>query len=122
MMNRILRIVLGLVFVAQGINGLFNLALIPVPEFHPFMQILVETRYIHVVKMIELLGGLMLLTNHFVPLGLTILGPIAVNIVLYHILIDARLPYLGFAVFALWCVLMWTHREHFEALLVKDIE
>ena len=116
----IVRTVLGLIFVVLGLNGFFGLELIPVPDFHPFMQIMVDTHYIFVVKVLEVIAGLMLLTNHFVPLGLTILGPIVVNIVLYHALVDPRVPYAGYLSFLLWLYLLWTHREHFKPLLVKD--
>lgn len=122
MINKIARTVLGLIFVVLGLNGFFSLELIPIPDFHPFMQILVETKYIYVVTFLEVLSGLMLLANHFVPLGLTILGPICVNIVLYHLLIDPRMPYAGYISFVLWVYLVYTHRRHFKPLLVKDVD
>ena len=59
MLNKILRILLGLVFVAFGLNGFFRMELIPVPDFHPFMQILVSSGYIYVVKMVNYLNELL---------------------------------------------------------------
>lgn len=82
------RILLGIIFVVFGLNGFFNF--IPVPELHPFMQMMVDSGFIYVVKALEVIGGLMLLINIRVPLALLILGPIVINIVLYHTFFDPR--------------------------------
>ena len=82
------RIILGTIFFVLGLNGFFTF--IPVPEFHPFMEILVDSGYIYLVKSIEVIGGLLLLTNRFVPLALALLLPVIVNIAAYHALLDPR--------------------------------
>ncbi|MEX2574702.1 MAG: DoxX family membrane protein [Balneolaceae bacterium] len=64
----IVRIVLGIIFLVFGLNGFYTF--IPVPEFHPFMEILVTSGFIYLVKTAEVTGGLMLLSNRFVPLAL----------------------------------------------------
>ena len=82
------RLLLGIIFVVFGLNGFFNF--IPVPELHPFMQMMVDSGFIYVVKALEVLGGLLLLANTKVSVALLILGPIVINILLYHIFFDAR--------------------------------
>ncbi len=54
----------------------FMMGLMANPVFFPFM------------KVIELLGGLLLVANVAVPLALVVLAPITVNIVLYHGVLD----------------------------------
>jgi putative oxidoreductase len=76
------------------------------PPFHPFMQTLVDSGYLLVPKLLELLGACLLLTR-FRALGLTLLWPVIVNITLFHALIDARswcnsLILLGLAALASW--------------------
>jgi uncharacterized membrane protein YphA (DoxX/SURF4 family) len=40
--------------------------------------------YLTVVKVLEVTGGLLLLSGRFTNLALTLLGPVVVNIALYH--------------------------------------
>ena len=82
------RLLLGLIFVVLGLNGFVTF--IPVPELHPFMQMMVDSGFIYVVKALEVIGGLLLLTNFRVPVALLILGPVVINILLYHIFFDPR--------------------------------
>ena len=75
----IARILLGLVFVVFGANGFLNF--LPMPKMPPstattFLTILVTTHYALIVSGFQLIGGALLLVNKFVPLGLTLLGPV----------------------------------------------
>jgi hypothetical protein len=66
---------------------------------------------------LQLLGGLLLLAGRFVPLGLTLLGPVIVNIVLFHALMEPRgLPLAGI-VGLLWLVTAWGVRGAFAGIL-----
>lgn len=83
----IARILLGLIFFVFGLNGFLNfLPQPPMPEAAgAFAGALAATGYMFpLIKGVEVLVGLMLLTNKFVPLALIILAPITVNIVLFH--------------------------------------
>ena len=83
----IARILLGLIFFVFGLNGFLNfLPQPPMPEAAgAFAGALAATGYMFpLIKGIEVLVGLMLLTNKFAPLALIILAPITVNIVLFH--------------------------------------
>ena len=71
-----------------GLNGFYTF--IPVPEFHDFMQMLVDSGYIYLVKTIEVIGGACLISGRFTNLGLLLLTPIIVNICAYHIFFDHR--------------------------------
>jgi putative oxidoreductase len=105
------RIVLGLIFVTFGINGFYPL--IAVPEFHPFMAILVTSGYIYVIKVVEVAAGLLLLSDRFVPLGLILLGPDIANILVYHALLDHRNWPIAVLNLTLFFILMWGYREYF---------
>ena len=82
------RLLLGIIFVIFGLNGFVTF--IPVPELHPFMQMMVDSGFIYVVKALEVVGGLLLFTNFRVPIALLMLGPVVVNILLYHAFFDPR--------------------------------
>ena len=89
--STIARLLLGLVFVVFGLN--FWLKFAPIPPFPEgsqaaaFMGAMYVTGFLTVVKVLEVVGGLLLLTGRFTNLGLAILGPIVFNIALFHFLI-----------------------------------
>lgn len=82
------RYFLGAVFVVFGLNGFFNF--IPMPPMpmkaSAFMMALGGTGYFFpVLKITEIVCGLMLLANKYVALALVILAPIVLQIVLFHV-------------------------------------
>lgn len=113
------RALLGIIFVTFGLNGFF--VFIAPPEHTPageaFIDLLVSTGYLYVVKALEVGCGALLLVNRYVPLALTLLGPVVVNILLFHVLMERYTLALGGIVFSLWAWLMWAHRDCFRPLL-----
>lgn len=89
--STIARYLLGLIFVVFGLN--FWLGFIPVPpppegsQAAAFMGALYVSGYLTVVKVLEVIGGLLLLSGRFPNLALAILGPIVLNIALFHLLL-----------------------------------
>lgn len=87
--STIARILLGLIFVVFGLNMWFHF--IPIPPFPEgssaaaFMGAMYMTGFLTVVKGLEVAGGLLLLTGRFTNLALVLLGPVIVNIVLFHV-------------------------------------
>src|SRR5690242_11469505 len=84
----IVRVLLGLMFLIFGLNGFLNF--IPTPKDMPpdilsIMGALMKAGYMTVVSGAEVLSAIMLLTNRFVPLALTLLAPIVVGILTFHI-------------------------------------
>ncbi len=114
------RVLLGLIFVVFGLNGF--LQFIPAPEMTEsagsLMGALVATGYfMMVVKAVEVLAGLMILTGRFLPLGLIILAPVSVHILLMHIFLDpAGLPIAMFII-AAQLFLAWSYRDSFCGVL-----
>jgi len=117
---KIAHIFLGLIFVVFGLNGLYTF--IPVPEYHPFIEIIVSTGFIIVVKGLEIIGGVLLLIRRYTLLALLILGPIVVNILLYHLLIDPRNMVVGFVNLVLYSALLFHYRAYFKIFLTKKPE
>jgi uncharacterized membrane protein YphA (DoxX/SURF4 family) len=114
----IARGILGLIFTVFGVNGFLNF--IPIPELTPegasFMGVLHDSGYLYVVKIIEIVGGVFLLAGRLVPLSITILGPVVINILLFHIFLDPGGLPMSIIVTAVWSFLLWAHRKHFEGL------
>jgi putative oxidoreductase len=120
--NIIARTLLGLIFVVFGLNAFFNFIPLPPPKGElagEFMKALLVSHYFYVVKCFEISGGLLLLSGRYTALGLTLVGPVIVNILFFHTFLDpSGLPMaIVLAVLALF--LLWCHRQAFSGLLMK---
>jgi uncharacterized membrane protein YphA (DoxX/SURF4 family) len=120
----IARSLLGLLFVVMGLNIFLNFIPMPPPPEGParnFMMALFVSHYFWIVGALEVAGGALLLTGRYLPLGLTLLGPVIVNIPCFHVfMLPQGLP-LAIVVAALALFLLWRHREHFAGL-VKPVQ
>ena len=118
------RLLLGLIFVLFGLNGFF--LFITPPEHTPtggaFINLLISTGFMHVEKLLEVIGGSLLLLNQYVPLGLAILAPIIVNILLFHLFMERNTLIIGVIPFLLWAFLAWTYRRYFFPLFARRAE
>ena len=115
------RILLGLLFLVFGLNGFLHFIPMQSPTglAGQYMGALFLSHYLVVVFVLEAVGGLLLLINRYVPLALVLLGPVIVNIVLFHAcLAPAGLPMALFAA-ALWLVVFAGVRGAFVGLLVQ---
>ena len=116
----IARYLLGLAFTVFGLNGFLHF--IPQPAPPPplalqYMTALSVSHYIWFVFLIQLIGGLLLLANRFVPLALTLLAPVLVNILLFHGSMDPSGLPPGVVATILWVVVFLSVREAFDGIL-----
>ena len=115
----IARVLLGLVFVVFGSNAFLHFITAP-PMSGPagaFIGAMMDTGYVKVVGFCQVAGGLILLIGRFIPLGLTLLGPVIVNILCYHIFMDRQGLPIALVVAVLALFLLWRHRANFAGLL-----
>jgi putative oxidoreductase len=80
------RILLGLTFLVFGLNGFLDFLHMPMPPgpAGQYMGVLFVSHYLHAVFLVEVIGGVLLLSGQFIPLGLVLLGPVIFNILLFH--------------------------------------
>ena len=87
----ICRILLGLMFVVFGANGLHPFMHMEMPPANSlpgqFMAVMGPSGWLHHVAALEVIGGILVLIGGTAPLGLVILGPILVNALMFHILL-----------------------------------
>ena len=115
----IARILLGGLFVFSGLNGFFNFVPMPPPPKGPagdFATALFTTGYLKVIMAIQLIGGLLVLSGRFLPLGLLLLGPVIVNILLFHIFMEPKGLIMAIVVSALALFLLARHWSAFRAI------
>lgn len=112
------RVLMGLTFTATGAMGLLGPAQVPDNGAAAFTIALQQTGYMLPLLMgTQLLVGLLLLTNRFVPLALALIAPVVVNIFALHtFLAQDGLP-VAVVVAALEVYLAWTYRKAFQPML-----
>jgi putative oxidoreductase len=118
----IVRILLGLLFLVFGLNGFFMfIPTGPMPSglAGQFVTVLLQSHYVLVISALQVVGGALLLINRYVPLGLTLLGPIIVNIFLYHLLLFHMGVGMAAVVAILWGIVAFYHRRSFAGLFVQ---
>lgn len=117
----IARVLLGLAFLVFGLNGFFGF--LPMPPMEgdagAFMTLLYTSGWLKVVKSLEVVGGTLVLFNVFPAIGLTLLGPVIVNIVIFHLLLEPSGLPVGLVLLALEVFLIWANRERFAAIFRK---
>ena len=112
------RVALGLLFTTTGLGGLFGL--FPLAPPHAFQAILLESGWMRVEKAVELVAGLLLLSNRWVPLALALLAPVVVSIALYHLLLDRAFLGVVPVVAGLEGLLLWAYRASFRGIFERD--
>ena len=120
----IARILVGAVFVFFGSNAFLHFLNAPLPEgvAGQFIGALFASHYVVAVGACQVIGGALLLAGRYIPLGLTILGPVVANILLYHLLMSMVGFPIALVVAALWAFLMWRYRKNFAGLFVAKAE
>jgi putative oxidoreductase len=115
----IARVLLGLIFVVFGSNAFLHF--IPTGEPPPglageYLHVFVTSGHVYIIGALQVIAGLLLLIGRFVPLGLTILGAIIVNIWLFHILIAPANFTPAIVVTILELFLVWRYRAAFRGI------
>ena len=116
----IARFLLALIFIVFGLNGFLHfidMGPMPTGLAGQFMGALIQSHYFWVVAALQVIGGLLLLVKRYVPLGLVLLGPVIVNILLYHIFLNPAGMGMAIGVTVLWLIVFYDEREHFLSFI-----
>ena len=112
--------VLGFVFLAFGLNGFLHFIPnmpMPNPAVQFFLGLAATGYMLPMLFITQAVSGALLIVGVFVPLALTLLAPIILNIVLFHIfLAPAGLP-VALIVAVLELSLVWAYRDSFAPML-----
>lgn len=112
------RILLGLVFLVTGANHI--VPFLPMPPMSGdagvFSTVLFTHGFFRVVGLIDVVGAILLLVGRFVPLGLTLLAPVIVNIFLFTTMIEHGNPVLAIVLVVLEAFLIVAYRASFAGL------
>jgi hypothetical protein len=119
--STIARYLLGLIFLTFGLNGFLHFIPMPPPTglAAQFLGAVFESRFYVVIFLLQIVPAVLLLANRYVPLALTILGAVIVNILCFHIFMaPAGLP-LAVVVTVLWLLVASNFRSAFAGILQR---
>ena len=120
----IARILLGLLFLVFGLNGFLHFIPMPPPPgvAGQYLGVLFVSHYLVFVFAVQVIAAVLLLANQFVPLALLLLGPIIVNILLFHSLMAPEgLPLASLAA-VLWGIVFYGVRRAFAGVFVQRVQ
>src|ERR1700722_14658306 len=116
--SRIARYLAGAIFVVFGLNGFVHFIPFPPPQglAAQFMGALFVSHYLTVIMAVQVIAGVLLLVNRFVPLALAVLAPVIVNILCFHaFMAPSGLPLALFGAL-LWALAFAAARPAFASL------
>jgi hypothetical protein len=119
----IARFLLGFIFLVFGLNGFLHFirATMPSGVAGQFVGALAASNYLVVVFLLQLVAAVLLLANRYVPLALTLLAPIIVNILLFHVLMAPAGLGLAIVTTVLWCLVFLSVRPAFCGLFQERV-
>ena len=122
--STIARYLTGVIFLVFGLNGFLHFIPLPPPEgvAAQFIGALFVSHYLTVIFAVQVIGGLLLLLNRFVPLALAALAPVIINILFFHALMaPSGLP-LALFVALLWALAFVDVRSAFVGLFQSRVQ
>lgn len=117
------RILLGLIFLVFSLN--YWLQFLPIPSQPEgshgahFMGAIFATKFLMVVKLLQLISAVLLLSGRYVNLALTVLGPIIVSIALFNFLVAPGNYALPLVICGLAVVTLIGQKSYLRAIFTK---
>lgn len=114
------RYLLGFIFFVFGLNGFLHFIPTPPPQGFggQFIGALFMSGEIYVIMGLQLIAGALLLANRYVSLALAAIGPVVVNILLFHVFMDSSGLPVAVVTTALWVVALLGVRDAYTGILV----
>ena len=121
MFTKVVRVSLGTTLVVFGANMIFHFIPMDLPDINSragkFMNSLSATGYIFpVVGVLEVLIGILLILKKWVAFALTILAPISINILLFHLFLDIPGLSIALAIVVFNTILILKHWPQYKPL------
>jgi putative oxidoreductase len=117
----IARILLGLIFVFFGLNGFLQFLTGPLPPglAGQFIGALMQSHYVLFVSAVQVISGVLLLVNRYVPLALVLSAAEIANILAFHIFMAPSQIFMALLVAILWIIVFVQQRQYLACLFVQ---
>jgi putative oxidoreductase len=118
------RYMLAFVFTTFGLNGFLHFIPLPTPPgplAGQYIELLMVSHYMVPVFALQVICGVLFLLNRFVPLALTLIAPVIVNMLLFHALMapSGIAPAAFTAVF--WLIVFYNARSAFAGIFQRQM-
>jgi putative oxidoreductase len=112
------RVLLGLLFAFAGFVKVFPVMPMQIPpgDAGAMMGLMMAHKWMLFYGLVELAGGLMMLAGRFVPLGLTLLAAMIVNITLFNATLAPKSLPVSLVVGVLELFLVYAYRASFAGI------
>ena len=123
--STISRYLLGVMFAVFGANGFLSFIKQPPPSTEQaiqFLTVVVSSHFMVFIFLLQLIAGIALLANRFVPLALVVLAAIIANILNFHLTMDPSGIAPGIVATILWIVTATEYRANFRGILAPTAE
>jgi len=120
----IARCLAGAIFLIMGLNGFLHFIPFPPPPgvAGQFMGALYVSPYLWIIFAFQVIAGVLLLANRYVPLAVAVLAPVIVNILVFHAtMAPSGLP-LALFVAVLWTAIFIEVRPAFSGLFQSRLQ
>lgn len=116
--STIARYLEGVIFLVFGLNGFLHFIPLPPPTgvAAQFMGALFVSHYLMIIFGFQVIAGVLLLANRYVPLALAVLASVIVNILSFHALMAPGGIPLALFVTLLWVLIFVDVRRAFAPL------
>jgi hypothetical protein len=117
------RVLLGLLFVVAGGSGFYiafsGMALPPAPTplANAFQDVIFQSHFVLFTDGVQLIAGILLLANRYVPLALVALAAVIANILAFHLTMAPATIVPGIIAAILWVIVALRHRASLAPLL-----
>jgi putative oxidoreductase len=121
--THIARVILGLLFLTFGLNGFLHFIPMPPPTglAGQYLGALFVSHYLVAVFLLQAIAGALLLINRYVAVALVFLGPVVVNILLFHCLMAPEGLPLALVAAALWLTVFFSARRAFSGIFAARV-
>jgi hypothetical protein len=113
---------LALMFLVFGLNGFLHfipMGPMPTGPASQFFRAIMESGYSGLIYGAQVLGAILLLTP-YTALGLTVMAPVIVNILVFHITMMPATVAPGILALILWLLVFYPIRAAFQGILAKS--
>jgi uncharacterized membrane protein YphA (DoxX/SURF4 family) len=120
----IARYLAGVIFLVIGLNGFLNFLPFPPPGgvAAQFLGALYVSHYLWVIFAFQVVAGVLLLVNRYVPLAAAVLAPVIVNILVFHATMEPSGLPLALVVALLWALIFVDVRPAFSGLFQSRLQ
>ena len=122
---KIIRIVLGVILLVFGVNHFADFLPMPKPpaEAMEFMEALMKSGFVWtLIAIVEIISGILLILGRYSSLALSIFAPVAIGILLYHLVLDPAGGFIGYITFILEVLLVYSYFDMYKPLFKAKAE